>query len=151
MFPQIKLSEMPAACTLGLGPLGSQPMGFTCLHLACDGSDKQMQRKSQVRSLLYRRVNLEERTATGNTPLLLACGSGIVDVQEELVNWGADVHAKNNRGLGVYQSGRQASHTSARRLAILGVPRPQTLAPSQRQWHAPSVARQTRAALRGWP
>ena len=90
----------------------SQPEGFTCLHFASEGSDKDYERARLVRALVERQANVEARTTTGNTPLLLASGTGVVDTIEQLLDCGADVNAKNNRGLGAYQNASQCSRSA---------------------------------------
>ena len=72
----------------------SQPEGFTCLHFASEGSDKDYERARLVRALVERQANVEARTTTGNTPLLLASGTGVVDTIVQLLDCGADVNAK---------------------------------------------------------
>ena len=46
---------------------GEQPPGYTALHLACDGSDVNLEKLVVVKILLERKVNLEARDAKANT------------------------------------------------------------------------------------
>ena len=62
----------------------SQPEGFTCLHFASEGSDKVYERARLVRALVERQANVEARTTTGNTPLLLASGTGVAMAETAL-------------------------------------------------------------------
>ena len=92
------------------GTVGTQPAGYTCLHFACDGSDKGFKRKDIVEKLLEKKAELEARDAKGNTPLLTAAGTGVSDVMRLLVRQRADVNAVNDRGLGALQ--RAGNHSS---------------------------------------
>ena len=95
---------------MNAGTIGSQPKGYTCLHFACDGSDKGFKRKDIVEKLLENKAELEARDAKGNTPLLTAAGTGVSDLVKLLIDRRADVNAVNARGLGALQ--RAANHSS---------------------------------------
>ena len=91
----------------------SQPESFTCRHFASEGSDKVYERARLVRALVERQANLEAKSATGNTALLLASGTGVVDIIDQLVDCGVNVNTKNDRDLGAFQNAHHCS-TSAR-------------------------------------
>ena len=79
-------------------------MGYTCLHFACEGSDKSFSRKDLILALLQSRSDIEAKTEKGNTPFLLASATGVTDVVETLIAAKADVNARNDRQLGAYQA-----------------------------------------------
>ena len=83
---------------------GEQPPGYTALHLACDGSDTNLDKLAVVKILLERKVNLEARDAKGNTPLLIAAGTGLTEVCQSLLDYGADKDVKNINDHGAYQN-----------------------------------------------
>ncbi len=76
---------------------GSQPKGHSCLHLLCDGSDRQFLRHVLVQALLRKRAELEARTSKNNTPFLIASGTCVTEVTKVLMAAGADVSATNER------------------------------------------------------
>ena len=102
------------------GTEGKQPEGYTCLHFACDGSDKEFKRKDIVEKLLENKAELEARDAKGNTPLLTAAGTGVSDLVELLISRRADVNAVNNRGLGALQKAQNHSGDVSRILKDAG-------------------------------
>ena len=108
-----------ARCTpysvLDAATTGEQPQGCTALHLACDGSDTNLQKLAIVKTLLERKVNLEARDTKGNTPLLLAAGTGLTAVCETLLDYGADKYVKNINDQGAYQK----AYFSSRELATV--------------------------------
>jgi len=57
-----------------------------------------------VRALAERGADLEASPIAGITPLLLAATAGRVDLVAELVSGGADLHARSDAGLGLYES-----------------------------------------------
>ena len=128
---------------------GSQPSGYTCLHFASDGSDKSFARADFVRALVGRNASLENKTATGNTAFLLACGTGVTDIIQALVDSRADVNALNDRQVGGFQRAHNSSSSSRRALEGHGLARPKEWAASGRQWTGESESRQTRHLLRG--
>ena len=91
---------------LNSGTTGSQPRGYTCLHFACDGSDRSYCRADVVRALVAHRADLENRTDKGNTPFLLACGTGVTDIVNAMVESGADVNTVSDCQVGGYVSNR---------------------------------------------
>ena len=138
------LIPMTPAWTLNSGTTGSQPRGFTCLHFACDGSDRTFCKADVVRMLWQRNADLEARTSTGNTPLNLACSTGLTDVVHALVACGADVNAVNYRGVGGYQSAQQSSSTTRQLLDSHDVVQPKSKGPSARQSSGMSESRYIR-------
>ena len=128
----------------------SQPEGFTCRHFASEGSDKVYERARLVRALVERQANLEAKSATGNTALLLASGTGVVDIIDQLVDCGADVNAKNNRGLGAYQNASQCSRSAKTALKAYGACwKPSRWVPSASQRSGVSSSRAARWMQRG--
>ena len=123
---------------------GSQPRGYTCLHFACDGSDKSFGRKHLVRALLRSRADKEARTEKGNTPLLLASSTGVTDVVKTLIAAKADVNARNDRQLGAYQAAGQCSGSLNSTLGRYGLAAPERYVPSAKQRTGKSESRQLR-------
>ena len=68
--------------------------------MACNGSDVSFSKAALVDELLLYRANIEATDPGGNTPLLLAAGTGLTDVVKRLIEHGANVHATNARGVG---------------------------------------------------
>ena len=101
---------------------GEQPPGYTALHLACDGSDVNLEKLVVVKILLERKVNLEARDTKGNTPLLLAAGTGLTDVCTTLLDCGADKDVTNINDHGAYRIADGCSHTLADILLARGCP-----------------------------
>jgi ankyrin repeat protein len=112
---------------------GSQPSGYTCLHFACDGSDKKLARAGLVDSMLRRGASVDSRDDKGNTAFLLASATGVTDVVEVLVHAGADVNVKNDRGLGCMQSAKRCSGETTDWLLQAGVAPYGAWVPSVRQ------------------
>jgi len=107
-----------------------KPNGWSCLHFACDGSDRTFFRAELCGLLVVARADLEFRCPKGNTPFLLAASTGQADVVTVLLKLGADPHARNNRGRGAYEGAAQSSGTIVQLLDGAGVRRPTTQAPS---------------------
>ena len=143
------LVTITPTAVLNSSTTGSQPRGYTCLHFASDGSDKSFARADLVRALVGRNASLENKTATGNTAFLLACGTGVTDIIQALVDSRADVNALNDRQVGGFQSAHNSSSSSRRALEGHGLARPKEWAASGRQWTGESESRQTRHLLRG--
>ena len=127
---------------------GSQPRGYSCLHFAADGSDRSYSRAELCGLLVRYHADLEQKTYTGNTPFLLASGTGVTDTVRALISCGAYVHAVNDRQLGAFQRAAHSSSTTRTALADEGIFRPKRAAASGRQWKALSESRQTRTSLR---
>ena len=92
------LIEMMPVERLRAKTLGGHARGYTAMHLAASGSDKNRQRWEIVELLLQKRVEANAKTPTGNTPLLLAAGTGVIDVMKVLVSGRADLNAVDNEG-----------------------------------------------------
>ena len=137
------ITKTPARI-LNSGTTGSRPNGYTCLHFACDGSDRSYCRADVVRELVQRKADLEKVTDKGSTPFLLARGTGVTDIVNAMVESGADVYAKNDRQVGGYQSAQHSSSETRQALESHGVVKPKTKGPSARQYHGVSESRRTR-------
>ena len=92
---------------------GGRPSGYTALHLAASGSDRNRERWILVDLLLQKNVSVNVRDDNDRTPLHLAAGTGVVDVAEILVNARADlsavdVHGKNAMGKALRTSSRMS-------------------------------------------
>ena len=123
---------------------GSQPRGYTCLHFASDGSDKNYERKYLVQDLVLKKADIESQCAKGNTPYLLAAGVGVDCIVRQLLDMRANPHAVNNRGQGAKQKGSKSSGTVRETLTRAHVPDPRVWVPSQRQREGESESRQMR-------
>ena len=75
--------------------------GFTALHLLASGSDRELRRASLVQHMLAKRANVDVRDHQNRTPLLLAVGTSVTDVAQELIKGGADIRAVCQDGKGV--------------------------------------------------
>ena len=130
---------------------GSQPRGWSVMHLACDGSDRDERRVQLVRLLWHHKADLELTTANNkNTPLLEAAAKGTTDIASLLMWAGADKHVVNNRGGGIYQVSRRSSTDTWKNVVQKHhVPRPESWGESRRQWAAPSQARCERRMVFG--
>lgn len=77
---------------------GGRPSGYTAMHLAANGSDRLMIRHKIVRLLCDHGHPVDVLDEKGRTPLLLACGTGVLDTVKALVACRADVRAKDVNG-----------------------------------------------------
>ena len=75
---------------------GPEAAGFSALHFACSGSDKQLLRIELATSLIDHKADVDLKDYVGNTPLLKAAGSGTADVVLLLKERRADIHARRN-------------------------------------------------------
>ena len=96
--------------------------GFTCLHLAVDGSDKTFLKGKLVKELLEAKAALEDRTEGGVTPFLLACGTGVVDVASVLCHAGADITAVDHNNKTGMQRAVSSSLSMRQMLQASGQP-----------------------------
>ena len=126
--------------------VGNQPKGYTCLHFACDGSDKSFGRPDIARSLIAKKADLEARDPKGNTPFLLASGTGITQTIKTLMDARADVTAENYRHQGATQKAMKSSSDVKRALNDAEVPPAKRWAASGRTRTGVSESRQTRYA-----
>ena len=113
----VSLVEVTAVDVINTHTTGSQPRGYTCLHFACDGSDKTFGRANLASALIAKKADMEATDAKGNTPLLLATGAGLVDVVKVLIGAGADVTVQNNNGTGVWQKASRSSSSLKKALS----------------------------------
>lgn len=74
------------------------PGGYTCLHFAADGSDRSFDRRHLCKLLIDKRAIIDARADGGNTPYLLASGTGVDDVVGVLLSAGAQKNALNDKG-----------------------------------------------------
>ena len=73
--------------------LNKGPMGFTPLHIAVAGNNKEL-----AEFLIARGSDVDSKTREGETPLFYAVSNGNIPVAELLVLKGADVNAKTVEG-----------------------------------------------------
>jgi len=123
---------------------GSQPRGYTCLHFACDGSDKGLGRADLCASLLAKKANIEARDGIGNTPFLLASGAGVTDIVECLMAAKCDVAAVNHKKTGALQKAAKSTGEVAVALSNSRSAVPKTSGESGRTRTGVSMQRQTR-------
>ena len=124
------------------------PSGSTCLHLACDASDRDFQRNNLVRALLRRRADVDPRDDKGNTPLLVAAGVGVVDIAERLMLAGADKTAENDNGANARNKAAGSSTHMRRTLEHFRCPPPNEDVGSGKTRSTISIARQARLSMR---
>ena len=93
-----------------------RPTGYTTLHLVCDSSDRGYRRHGLVQALVKSGAELEATDPKGNTAFLLASGVGVTDVIDTLLTLGANVSAKNLKGMGAKQ--KALHHSSHVRTAL---------------------------------
>lgn len=124
--------------------LGDRPNGNTCLHLCCDASDDGFSRPALATDLILRKADLEARDSGGNTPFLLAAGSGVSAMIKMLISAKADVNATNHRGCGAFQRASLSSGEVETILLQAGLTPPSERAPSGRHRIGQSASRQTR-------
>jgi hypothetical protein len=77
---------------------GGRPKGWTALHMAANGSDREMVRSQLCELLLQHGVDVDVPDDQGRTPLHLAAGTGVVDTAKVLVAAGADVEHLDFKG-----------------------------------------------------
>ena len=112
---------------------GMRPTGYTTLHLVCDSSDRGYRRHGLVQALVKSGAELEATDPKGNTAFLLASGVGVTDVIDTLLTLGANVSAKNLKGMGAKQ--KALHHSSHVRTALSNAHAPDTYAPhTGRAW-----------------
>ena len=121
MVPVIKelLAVLPTACLAEETP-GGQPVGFTPLHLLCQGSDPFHARLEAIPLLIEAKAPLEKNNDRGATPLLLAAGSAFPDAVRALCNAKADINAANVKGKTAYDLAQATSRTVATEIARMG-------------------------------
>ena len=68
-------------------------VGYTVLHMACNGSDREFKRAELVSILLSRGGDIEDCNDKGLTPWLIAVAGGAVDVAMVLHDFGCDITA----------------------------------------------------------
>ena len=124
---------------------GDRPNGYTCLHLCCDGSDRNFERDVLCEMLVGKRADIESRCAKGNTPLQLAAGAGLVSHVQFLLRSWADPATVSDRGCGCLQRAIQSSGSTA--LVLQDANAPETWVPSKRQYRYKNPQRMLRNAL----
>ena len=76
-----------------------KPVGFTPLHLLCQGADPLGVRAEAIPLLIAAKAPLEpHNNPKGATPLLVAAGSAFLPAVRALVNGKADINAAQNGG-----------------------------------------------------
>ena len=125
--------------------LGDRPNGNTCLHLCCDASDQSFSRPALAIDLISRKAHLEARDSLGNTPFLLAAGTGDTRMINTLISAKADFNASNLRSCGAWQKAACHSGEVQRALERVGLTKPAQLAATGRQRTSVSASRHLRA------
>ena len=116
------LVKITPASVINTQTTGSQPRGYSCLHLACDGSDRTFRRGELACALIRKRADIEARCPIGNTPFLLACGVGVSDTVSLLMTARADVTAQNDRQMGALEKAQGHSGELRKILTRANVP-----------------------------
>ena len=119
---------------LNLRTTGSQPNGYTALHLACDGQSRDCDNVRLVEALIARRADIECKDSLGNTPLLKAAGQGLANVCEYLIAEGADRTATDDNGAGAAQKAKTFISLKNRLVHVFKVPMTH-VEPRQKQRH----------------
>ena len=121
MVPVIKelLAVLPTAYLAEETP-GGQPVGFTPLHLLCQGSDPFHARLEAIPLLIKAKAPLEKNNDKGATPLLLAAGSAFPDAVRALCNAKADINAANLKGKTAYDLAQATSRIVAIEIDRMG-------------------------------
>ena len=117
------LIEVTPADIINASTTGSQPLGYTALHFACDGSDRDFKRAQIVSRVAAKRADLEATTAKGSTPFLLASATGVTDIATALVALGCDTNATNYLQKSAWQMASGSSGTSRKQCEDAGVPK----------------------------
>ena len=127
--------------------MGEKAHSYTALHFCCDGSDVNYRRAAQVRLLSEKRADVDPGDGNGNTPFLLAAGTGLADVCEILIDHGAYIHAEGKEGKGALQ--RAKGNSTAVREVLLRAGCHMTAAPSAwKQYpNPPSATKQARYCI----
>ena len=94
----LALIEMASPARLQAKTFGGRAVGYTALHFAASGSDCTHRSAHVCQVLIGKRLDVNARTPSGNTPLLLVAGTGVVDVAKVLVELRADISATANNG-----------------------------------------------------
>ena len=102
---------------------GNRPKGCSCLHLACDSSDRGYERRAIVQELIKAEADLELKDPKDNTPLLLASGCSLTDICRVLVDAGADVNVKNYLGKSCWQKPGGSSTDTQKVMRAAGAPK----------------------------
>ena len=77
--------------------VGGRPVGYTAMHMVCNGVDSVATRQGVLEVLLQRRASLESRTLDGATALIKASAVGAINLVRVLLAARADVEAENAR------------------------------------------------------
>ena len=89
--------------------MARMPGGYTCLHFAADSSDRSFERIDLCKLLLAKRADLDARSDGGNTPYLLAAGSGVTDIVDLLLAAGTQKNALNDNGASATSKSKESS------------------------------------------
>jgi ankyrin repeat protein len=131
---------------------GERPESSSCLHLCCAGSDKSFALGQLAKLLIYYKADVAARTKNGNTPVLLAAGSGCTDVVKILLTARADINDRNTVSKkGLIASACNSSGSLKRFLRNAGAPEPtpqelQAAVSGKARGAVPNVARLSRYA-----
>ena len=98
-------------------------VGYTVLHFLCDGSDKQCKASALVKLAIDQQADLDKVNAAGNTPLFLACATGVTDTVNVLISRGANMNphkCTDRRKPGIMQRARRSSQNVVHELNYWG-------------------------------
>lgn len=70
-----------------------------------------------VKLLIAHNADVNAQCATGNTPLMFACGSGHVEVVKELLKHGANVEDQNENGHTPLMEAASAGHVEVAKVS----------------------------------
>lgn len=99
MLTMTALLEQPAAVAL---VNTRNQFNWSALHILAGNADKSGERAFMVKMLVEKRADLEIVTNKGKTPLHSAAGTGNVDCFEMLVKLGANLKARDYKGVSVW-------------------------------------------------
>ena len=103
-----------------------------------------------VQTLLEWTAEVDKKNVKGNTALLLASGTGVIDIMLALLSHGADPNVLNNRDLSAIQAAMGCSGSATQLLQLRGQKRPRNWVPSAKQRNGVGPSRQLRRLHRAF-